>query len=101
MALTTDIGALIVSLPQKYHGRPHIAETGITVHRIASWYTLGNSPEEIKEQLEHLSLAQVYAALAYYHANKEQIDTELAEDDSDFERLEEEWYQSQGLEPRK
>ncbi|HKP54878.1 MAG TPA: DUF433 domain-containing protein [Chloroflexia bacterium] len=101
MALTTNIGALIVCSPDKYHGRPHIAGTGITVHRIASWYTLGNSPEEIREQLDHLSLAQVYAALTYYHANKEQIDGELTEDDSDFERLEEEWYQSRGVEPRR
>jgi len=26
-------------------------------------------PEEIAERIGHLSLAQVYAALAYYHAN--------------------------------
>lgn len=32
-------------------------------------------------QYEHLNLAQVHAALAYYHANRNQIDLELAEEE--------------------
>ena len=98
----TDIGSLIVSSPEMRHGRPRIAGTGITVHRIASWYSLHYTPEQIAEEiLDHLTLAQVYAALAYYHANKAQIDADLAEDDVEFDRLEEEWYRSKGLEPHK
>jgi uncharacterized protein (DUF433 family) len=29
------------------------------------------TPEKVQAELPHLSLAQVYAALAYYHAHKE------------------------------
>ena len=36
------------------------------------------SPEEIAENFEHLNLAQVHAALAYYHANREEIESDLA-----------------------
>jgi len=37
------------------------------------------TPEEVQRQLPHLTLAQVYAALAYYHANKADLDAQIAE----------------------
>jgi uncharacterized protein (DUF433 family) len=98
MVMTVDIGTLIVSSPEIRNGRPHVVGTGITVHRIASWYKLGYSPEEIAEQIDHLSLAQVYTALGYYHANKEQIETDLAADSAEHDRLEEEWYRARSVE---
>ena len=42
-----------------------VAGTSVSVQRIAGWYKLGLSPEEIAENFGHLSLAQVHAALAY------------------------------------
>jgi uncharacterized protein (DUF433 family) len=65
MAGTNDIGTLIVRTPEIRGGRPRIAGTGVTVRRIVGWYKLGLSPEEITLEIPHLSLAQVYAALAY------------------------------------
>ena len=38
----------------------------------------------------HLSLAQVYAALTYYHANRESIDAEIAAEELEADRLEHE-----------
>jgi uncharacterized protein (DUF433 family) len=35
------------------------------------------TPEKVQAALPQLSLAQVYAALAYYHAHKEDLDAEL------------------------
>src|SRR5919108_276329 len=35
------------------------------------------TPERVQAELPHLSLAQVYAALAYYHAHKEELDAQL------------------------
>jgi homoserine acetyltransferase len=35
----------------------------------------------------HLTLAQVYAALAYYHANRDEIEADLAEEDAEYWRL--------------
>jgi len=62
-------------------GRPRIAGTGVTVQRIVRWYRLGLSPEEIVDRIEHLNLAQVFAALAYYHANQTLVEEEIAADD--------------------
>jgi uncharacterized protein (DUF433 family) len=92
MAVGIDIGSLIVKTPEIRGGRPRIAGTGITVRRIVGWYKLGSIPEEIARRIGHISLAQVHAALAYYHANKEEIETDLAEEEAAAERLEREHY---------
>lgn len=86
MAALTDIGIMIASSPNVLGVRPYVAGTGLTVMRIAGWYKLGLSPEEIAEQIQ-LSLAQVYAALAYYHANREAIDADLDAEAADYDRL--------------
>jgi len=91
-AKVTDIGTLIVQTPDVCGGRPRIAGTGVAVRRIAGWYKLGFAPEEIAKKYGHLSVAQVYAALAYYHANREEIDADLAAEDEEAERLEREHY---------
>ncbi|HZS48413.1 MAG TPA: DUF433 domain-containing protein [Blastocatellia bacterium] len=39
----------------------------------------GWSPEEIHFQHSHLSLSQIYSALAYYYDHKEEIDAQIAE----------------------
>ena len=88
MAATVDIGALITRRPEIRGGRPIIAGTGVTVQRIATWYTMGLTAEEMARKLPHLTLAQVYAALAYYHANQAEIDAAISEDDGEAERLE-------------
>jgi uncharacterized protein (DUF433 family) len=35
------------------------------------------TPEKVQAELPHLSLAQVCAALAYYHAHQKELDAEL------------------------
>jgi len=85
---TIDIASLIICSPELRGGRPRLAGTGVTVHRVAGWYKLGMTPEEIAHRLGHLTLAQVYAALAYFHANREQIETELQRDDVEADQLE-------------
>ena len=88
MTTITDIGTLIVRSSRVRGGQPYIAGTGITVRRIASWYKRGIDPEEIADRIGHLTLAQVYAALAYYHANRESIEADLATEDAKAEALE-------------
>ncbi len=58
------------------------------MQRIVGWYKLGLGPEEIADELEHLTLAQVYAALAYYHANRDEIEAVMAADEAEADRLE-------------
>jgi hypothetical protein len=49
------------------------------------------TPEEIADQYPHINLAQIYAALAYYHANRDEIDRELETETADFLRLADEF----------
>lgn len=94
MANVIDIGTLIIRTPDIRGGRPRIAGTGITVRRIVGWYKLGLSPEEIADRIGHLTLAQVHAALAYYHVNQEEIEADIASEEDEAERLEREHYLS-------
>jgi uncharacterized protein (DUF433 family) len=87
-ATAVEIGSLIEVDPEIRAGRPCLAGTGVSVHRVVGWYKLGLMPEEIAERIGHLTLAQVHAALTYYHANQRQIDEEIAADDAEAEALE-------------
>ena len=91
MQTITDIGTLIIRTPGTCGGRPRIAGHRITVHNIAIDSNAGMKPEDIVAERPQLKLAQVYAALAYYYANKEAIDTEIAADIEEFDRLEAEY----------
>ena len=83
-----DIGSLITHRAHIRGGKPIVAGTGVTVERIVRWYQLGLSPEEIVDQFGHLSLAQVHAALAYYHANRSEIDASITTEDVVAEEIE-------------
>ena len=48
------------------------------------------SPEEIASEIPHLSLAQVYTALAYYHANRAEMDAEMAAEEAESDKIEQE-----------
>ncbi|WP_434685991.1 DUF433 domain-containing protein [Pseudanabaena minima] len=82
-----NIGTLIVCDPDICGNRPRIANTRITVGRIATLWKQGLTPEEIADNWGYLSMAQVYAALTYYHANREEIDQSLRQDREDYDRL--------------
>ncbi len=55
-------------------GEPIIQHTRISVRDIIEQWRLGSSPEQITESYPHISLSQVYEALAYYHDNREDIE---------------------------
>ncbi|NCJ08270.1 DUF433 domain-containing protein [Synechococcales cyanobacterium C] len=87
MPTVTQIGTLIANTSAINGSRPMIAGTKTSVRRVAGLYQQGASAEEIVRRLKHLSLAQVYAALAHYHANREQIEADLAEEEAEYFRL--------------
>ena len=87
MPTLTDIGTLITRDPNLRNGIPIIAGTATSVQRIVVLYKQGNSAEEIAADLDHLALAQVYAALTYYHANRAEIEADLAAEKAEYERL--------------
>jgi uncharacterized protein (DUF433 family) len=62
-------------------GKPRIAGHRITVQDIAVWHErLGLSADEIATEYG-LSLADVYAALAYYYDHREDLDQAIRSDD--------------------
>ena len=87
MGMSTGIETLLARSHAVCGGRIRIAGTRVTVHQIAACYQRGWTPEEIADQYPHINLAQVYAALAYYHANRDEIDRELEAEMVDFLRL--------------
>lgn len=64
-----------------------IAGTRTSVSRVVVLYKQGASAEEIARRMSYLNLAQVYAALAYYHANRDRVEADLAEEDAEYDRL--------------
>lgn len=71
---------MIVCAPGVIGGKPHIRGRRVGVHRVAGWWKLGLSIEEIGERLSTLSAAEIHAALAYYHLHKEEIERYLEEE---------------------
>ncbi len=78
----------IVSTPDTCGGKPRISGSRIQVKHIAVMYERqGMSASEIVAEFPHLTLASIYAALAYYHDHREAMNAELAADRA--------WYEEQ------
>lgn len=67
---------LVIIDPNLHKGRPVVAGTGVAVRTIVGHYKLGLSAEEIADDM-NISLAGVYAALAYYHANTDELEADI------------------------
>jgi uncharacterized protein (DUF433 family) len=98
-AAVKDIGQLIKSDPKIRGGKPCIAGTGVSVHRVSVWHNLGYRPEQIAYEIGHVTEAQVYAALTYYFANKGAIDAEIAEEEAEADKMEREYLAAQQRQP--
>jgi uncharacterized protein (DUF433 family) len=75
-----EIGALIVKTRDVLGGRPRIRGHRVPVHRIAGWWKLGLTVEEIAAKHPTLGPAEIHAALAYYHLHRAEVDGYLAEE---------------------
>ena len=85
--MSTALDSMLTRTPDVCGGLIRIDGTRITVHRIATLYKQGQSAEDVAQTYSHLSLGQVYAALAYYHANRAEIESELAASDALYDEL--------------
>ncbi len=93
--MSMEVGSLLSSSAEIRNGRPCIGGTGISVDRVAVLHNLGHTPEEIVRKYDHLTIAGVHAALAYYFANKREIDAEVAADEADAASIEREFLNHQ------
>lgn len=72
----------IVSNPKIRSGRPIIVGTTLRVQDVVAAHRFrGYPPEEIAHQYPTITLAQVYAALAYYYEHQAAIDRQMDEDE--------------------
>ena len=85
---TSSVGAVlrviaeyIAVKPGYCGGKPHVIGHRIKVQHIAVWHErMGMTPEEIVVSYPSLSLPAVYAALAYYHSHRTDIDADIEAD---------------------
>jgi uncharacterized protein (DUF433 family) len=78
---TVEIGELIVKTPGTCGGRARIAGRRVPVSSIYRWFHHGCEPEDILEKFENVTLAEIYAAIAYALSNREEIAAEIADED--------------------
>ena len=70
------------------HGVAWVDDSNVKVIEIiVDHIAYGYSPEEIGLQYPRLSLAQIYAAFAYYHDHREALDGEVERRYQDVEAL--------------
>jgi uncharacterized protein (DUF433 family) len=78
----------IVMTPGTCGGRPRIEGTRIRVQDIYVWHELlGKTATEIVADYSHLTLADVYAALAYYWDHREEIQRQMKDDEALLEAM--------------
>ena len=82
------IRAHIVSTPDTCGGKPRIAESRIQVKDIALMHErMKMTPEQIVSDYPHLTLADIHAALAYYHDHREEMNAEIQADKKWYEEM--------------
>jgi uncharacterized protein (DUF433 family) len=87
MASEMTLDQHIETTPGIASGKPRIAGHRITVQNIVIWYErIGLSADEIATEYG-LNLSDVYAALAYYHDHRVEIDASIQADRAFVEAL--------------
>ncbi|MGC9525073.1 MAG: DUF433 domain-containing protein [Limnospira sp.] len=81
--METIISEHIEITPDVCGGKPRIAGHRIKVQDIVIWHEeMGMSPDEILYHHPSITLADVYAALAYYHDHREEMRSQIRADEA-------------------
>ena len=72
-------------------GKACIEGTRVAVEDIVFYFHRGYSAARIQEEFAQLNLAQVYAALSYYHYRKDEIDASIEAKAGTTKSLERQW----------
>lgn len=76
----------ILPLRVDEYGTIRVGETRVTLDTVIAAYQAGQHPESIAAQFPAVTLAEVYATIAYYLHNRESVDAYLAERMAQAER---------------
>jgi len=76
-----EIGEFIVKTPGTCGGRARLAGRRIPVSSVYRWFRGGLDPEGILQKYEGVTLAEIYAAITYSLANRDEILAEIDHED--------------------
>jgi uncharacterized protein (DUF433 family) len=76
-----------VPLVRDEAGRLMVVGTRISLDILVADFKLGRTPEAIHDSYETVSLADVYAVLAYYLRHRAQVETYLGEQEQEAARI--------------
>jgi uncharacterized protein (DUF433 family) len=85
--MTVLIHADSVPLRVDESGAIRVGSSRVTLDVLLADYRSGQSPEEIVRQLDTLDLADVYAAIAYYHRHRGEVEEYLCRHEVEAETL--------------
>ena len=85
MSITLE--TILVRSPDVCGGKLRIDGTRVTVLQIAALFRQGMSAEDITREYPHAPPGGIYAALAYYLANRDEIHSVLADEEVEFDKL--------------
>jgi uncharacterized protein (DUF433 family) len=68
-------------------GVVYVGQTRVTLQTVVMAFQLGSTPEQIIVDYDALSLADVYAVIAYYLHHREEVDTYIQQQDEAGEKL--------------
>ncbi len=85
--MAIQLNDLLWSKPGMNGGRLCLEGTGFSVFQAVAMFKQGYSAEDIGYSYPHLKMSHIYAALAYYLVNREEVDRELAAEAAEHDRL--------------
>jgi uncharacterized protein (DUF433 family) len=82
-----------VTLPLQMdeHGAIRVSGTRVTLDTLLAFYQQGETPEALHEGFTTVPLADIYAVIAYYLANRNEVDAYLKQREIEGERIRQEW----------
>ena len=78
---------MIKEYVEQRDGAYRITGTRVSLDSIVYAFQRGASPESIQRSFPPLTLEQIYGAIAYYLAHREEVDQYLLDGEAEFEKL--------------
>lgn len=69
------------------HGVMRVGDTRVMLESVIFPFRNGDSPESIRSQYPSLTLEQIYGAITYYLANRQQVDEYLRHQEAEYRRM--------------
>ena len=79
--------AIDIPLRTDADGVIRVGNTRVTLHTLIGFYNSGQTPEDLHDGFSTVSLADIYAVVAYYLANRDTVDEYLHQIDVEAEQI--------------